>query len=444
MTFPVHCQHDLILWDVVEEHFSEAEFLFEQWEHALRSPTYNLTKLGMIERRLEAHLDGLVVGGRNVAARLLDSELANADEAGRATVAALALIFSGEEEAAGRVIETTLHAEAPLQQALARALMLARVGLLDRMLLARFRVAGPELQKAILLEVLTYRGVDVGDLLHPCSRSSDGRLISAVLDAAGRFGRRELISLAEEHLSSGHPLGASALKTSLVLGSQEAWWRCRQLVQEPRVDDPDALLLVALLGQPADHHILYAQLENPAHIERILWALGFCGTSQAGDSCLACLESKEARVAKAAAEAMAWIGGFDLNDLRFRDSATEPGEDETLPPLKEDDLDADLGVDGLDDLPIPNRPAIALWWKESSGRLEPDQRYLLGRPYSAGTVVHALEAGSLWRRHGVALELGIRSRGEQHVSTDAFSSRQCRQIAMLAGMSVGQWSRMEP
>jgi uncharacterized protein (TIGR02270 family) len=164
---------------------------------------------------------------------------------------------------------------------------------------------------------------------------------------------------------------------------------------------------------------------------------------QAGNECLTRLESEDERVAKAAAEAMAWIGGFDLSEQRFQESAPPPSEDETLPPLEEDDLNADLGLDGLDDLPVPNRGAVAQWWKENSGRLARDQRYLLGRPYWSGAVVHALEAGPLWRRHGVGLELDIRTGGEQHVSTDAFSSRQRRQIAALAGMSARQWSRME-
>src|SRR6267142_1727129 len=90
---------DLILWDVVEEHFNEAEFLFEQWERALHSPKYNLTELGAtLERRLAAHLDGLVVGGRPVAKRTLEPELENASEPNRTIVAALALLFMEEEK----------------------------------------------------------------------------------------------------------------------------------------------------------------------------------------------------------------------------------------------------------------------------------------------------------------------------------------------------------
>ncbi len=72
-------------------------------------------------------------------------------------------------------------------------------------------------------------------------------------------------------------------------------------------------------------------------------------------------------------------------------------------------------------------------------RLSKDGRQVFGRPFSAEAMVHAIEAAPLWRRHGVALELSIRT-GGKHVSTEAFSSRQCRQMAALEGLSLGQWS----
>jgi uncharacterized protein (TIGR02270 family) len=237
-------------------------------------------------------------------------------------------------------------------------------------------------------------------------------------------------------------LSALAIKASLALRSSKGWRRCLELAHEPAGDPYPSLLLVALLGQPADHDVLFMQLKNPARVERTLWVLGFCGTLHAANACLDHLGSEDARVAKAAAEAVAWIGGLDLKDRRFRASAAEPAPDETLPPLDEDDLDADLGLDGVDDLPVPNPAEIARWWKERRGTITANQRYLLGRPSSVGAIVHALDSGSLWRRHAVAVELAIRSGGEQHVSTDAFSSRQRRQIAALVGMSAGQWSQV--
>ena len=51
---------DLILWDVEREHLKEAEFLFDLRQARLCSPHYTVSELGArLERRLEAHIDGL-------------------------------------------------------------------------------------------------------------------------------------------------------------------------------------------------------------------------------------------------------------------------------------------------------------------------------------------------------------------------------------------------
>src|SRR5215813_13541908 len=108
MSHIVSDKAELILWDVVEEHLDEAAFLVDQWESALHSPKFDLKDLAKIERRLEGHIDGLIVGGNEVSRRILDLELANADERGRAVVSALALLFSRDDKNADRVLKTAL------------------------------------------------------------------------------------------------------------------------------------------------------------------------------------------------------------------------------------------------------------------------------------------------------------------------------------------------
>jgi uncharacterized protein (TIGR02270 family) len=428
---------EFILWDVVEEHFEEAAFLFGQWESALYSPKFDLAGLEKLEQRIEAHVDGLIVGGTEVARRILDPELTNGDDPGRATVAALALLFTADQDIAGRIIDTAVRANEPLQQALIRALVLVDLEFMDSILLNRFQTAGVASHRAALLETLTGRGIEV-ELPDEWSASSDPNLIGAVLDSTARFARNEWIALAEEHLTSSDPVRAKALRAAIALDSDKAWCLCRELAQQPDAADPDALVYIALLGKPTDHEILYKQLERPGNPEQALWALAYTGTLRAGDSSLNALESKNERVAKAAAEALSWIGGFDNTEQRFRAQAVEPGEQDTLPPLEVDDLDATLEPDGLDLLPVPNRAVIAEWWKQNRGCIAQQARNILGCA-GGSAVMHALEAGSLWRRHGLTFEMTVLSGGRQHVSTDAFSVRQRRQLAAIAG----QLPRME-
>ena len=83
-----------ILWDVVEEHLDEAEFLTEVWETNLDSPAYLRSEFEAgPQERLMAHVDGLVVGGDEVRTELLEATLADEDtERWRAAAAALALL----------------------------------------------------------------------------------------------------------------------------------------------------------------------------------------------------------------------------------------------------------------------------------------------------------------------------------------------------------------
>ena len=65
-----------VLWEVAEEHLDEAGFLWTQWERALVSPDYSASEVADgPEERLAAHLEGLALGGREVAERLLASKL---------------------------------------------------------------------------------------------------------------------------------------------------------------------------------------------------------------------------------------------------------------------------------------------------------------------------------------------------------------------------------
>ena len=86
-----------ILWDVVEEHLDEAEFLAEVWHVNLDSPAYLRDEFEKgPQERLMAHVDGLVVGGDEVRTELLEAALADEDtERWRAAAAALALTGLG-------------------------------------------------------------------------------------------------------------------------------------------------------------------------------------------------------------------------------------------------------------------------------------------------------------------------------------------------------------
>jgi len=422
-----------IVWNIIEEHFNEAEFLFGQWERALRSPRFDLSDLGTkIEQRLEAHLDGLVVGGPAVAERVLCQELKNLEEPGRAKTAALTLLFDLSLDTANQVVDVALEAEEPLQSAVSRAIILADVAHLDALLLERFREAEQEADLAILLKILTARGVDTRYKADGCLESSCPALTVAALESATRFQSTSALAFAESHLDAVDThLRKTALIAGITLGSRMAWEYCLHVAAGSGIFDPELQAIIAVLGTPDDHEILYRQLEIPAQLDKKIWVLGFCGTDRSADVCLGFLRNPDERVAKAAADSLAWIGGLDLSLEKFQKPPAEPAEEATLPPIEKDDLNADLSLTGFDDIAVPNPEPIMHWWNSFRDRLVQGRLYTLGQQRSAQTRIYALEVGALWRRHVIGLELAARSGGACQVSTDAFSTRQRRQISAL-------------
>ena len=433
MTSPKPPTADQLLWDVEKEHLREAEFLLELWSSRLFSPHYTLAELASrVELRIEAHLDGLEVGGPLVAEKLLDPLLDEARWPDLATVAALALLRSDAKEPARRVIDALLSTEGEQQEAIALALALAPCPQIDGNLQVQLRKAQTLESKAVLIEVFAARSLDPGPATRELLETGDARVQRAALTAASRIGRREVTDYADQLLTSpDRALRDAAVEAGLTFGSSRAWSECLRLARARDEVHLAAMELAALLGGPAQHEELRARLDDTQAREAVLWVLGFTGTIESGDRCVRHLYSRHERIAKTAAEALAAIGGFSLfaTELKQR-----PAEVEQPIPLEEDDLDADLVPDGVDLLPLPNGAAVEARWRQVRGGLSTNRRYIEGEVCSPAALVGALESASMRRRHNHARELAIRTAGVRQVTTTSFATRQQRQLRSLTGL----------
>lgn len=434
-----------LLWDVQEEHLSEAEFAVERWEQALTSPLYTLAEVrDGPEERLMAHTMGLIVGGSVVLDRLvrpvLERELD--DDRYRTAAAALTILDGAGREGPDIVLAQLPRARADGFWGLVRALQLSRRTDLDERMLAQLdALDGPALGGR--LEALAGRDVDVGKRLlvwikhsHPAIRRVAARL--ARRSSSSKVMRR-LLPLMRE----GDPwLRATALESALIRGLPGSWELACEAAFDPRTPGPlrkPALAWVAMQGDAGVHARIIAALASRPDPD-LLWATAIMGRPDGVAVAIELLDHP--RLDRLAGEVVCTVLGLSTRDERFwlDDGAhgsygVDPNE--ALPSLAVDDLDADLVPPEDRRLRRPNPWAIREWWVEAELEFSPALRYFGGRPLDCSTVALGLRDAPMRQRHPLALELAIRSAGRALLDTLAPARTQTTRLAAIFA-SVGE------
>lgn len=415
---------DWILWDVVAEHLDEAAFAFKGWLRALESPNDNLSALcNRNEPLLLAHIDGLLVGGSIVAERLLEPELSAPEEPGmeRSVVAAFALL----QQSRLAVVQNALFSPEPLVRLGAeRSLILVGPRACESWLQSQVRSSSSPSQRASLLRVGAGRRTPFANLLGSLQSESPEEAGAAAL--AARRSDPVLHAWALQHLLSANAASVrdATLETLLIQGSTVAFQRCAELAASTTQPNPKAMMLLALLGDRRSHEPLLASLSRRSHARFAIRALGFSGYGSHVEALLPHAASPDPLTAKLAGEAI-----FNITGLAAPTSGEgiEPG---ALPPLAEDNLDADLVPGAEEALPLPDAHALTRLCRAVAPSDSP-KRLLQGRPWTAARALEALRSAPMRQRHAVALWLRIRTAGAADFETRHLAQHQHAQLAQL-------------
>lgn len=414
----------MVLVDVLEEYLDEAAFRWVQWERALKAPDFTLAETAEREERLLAYLEGLEDADAldTVVRPAFDSE-----EASRISAATHALLALGEVD---EVLVRLRGAEAPARDAMLRALEVSEAPGLGPRLLELLKLEDEALQAGVL-DTLAFREEVPAEVLARFFTHAEPRARVAALRGALPLSeeavRRHLPGL----LDSAHPgIRAAAMEAGLASGVRLAWEACRKAVQSPGVHAREAMVLMAVVGDEADVAMLVDLLKVEELCADVLWALGFSGRVTAMEACAKYLEVPE--VARLAAEAFAAMTGLKLEGPHTLPPGERP-EGVPVPPEEQQSPDADLVPGPEDDLPWPHVAAVRDWWAQNQTRFTKGTRYLLGQPFSGPVLLDALESSPMRRRHVLARELAIRTRGQHVIPTRAFTHRQRAALAQARG-----------
>lgn len=405
----------MVLVDIWEEHLDEAAFHWSQWERALLAPDFTLAETAEREERLLAHLEGL----EDEAA--LDTVVRPAfesEEPPRLSAATHALLALGQVD---EVLVRLRGATGEARTAMGRALEVCEAPSLGARLRELLTVEDLDLQ-ARVLEALVFRQEASAEVLGRFLLHDEPRARVAALRGAAPLPEDTVRGRLPALLDSAHPgLRSAAMEAGLASGARLAWEVCRQAVRSGATHGAEPLVLLALGGDEEDVRLLVELLESAERRPRVLWALGFSGRVAAMEACVKYLA--EPSVARLAGEAFSAMTGLRLEGPH----ALPPGErppGAPPPPEEQEDLDANLVPSPEEDLPWPHVAAVTDWWHEARRRFEKGQRYLLGQPFRGPVLLEALETSPMRRRHVLARELTIRTRGQHVIPTRAFTRRQ--------------------
>jgi uncharacterized protein (TIGR02270 family) len=284
-----------------------------------------------------------------------------------------------------------------------------------------------------LCRLKAFRRVSAGRELTTAFESDDPEAQVSAMRAAGSLPMPHAQDWLNAGLRHRHPaVQYAAIESGIGRGIEAAWRAAHARAQQLDVQAGPCLSLVALLGAPADHEIIYSALRVPALQRQAIWALGHLGTVRAVEACVSGMQHEP--LARACGEAYCWITGADL--ARDRLAKDEPLPEP--PPFEEDDLDADLVPPPEALWPLPDVDAVRGHWRTCQPTLAAGVRHLRGRPVSPDAQLSCIETGPMLRRTDVVLELRARSRGRYDVETRAFTTRQRQMMAAGRAALAGE------
>ena len=406
-----------VIWRLVEESLSEAAFLWLRLDGALDAEDHQLLDVERwVEGRLFGALDGVRVAGPRVLDGLLPEAIRDVD---LGAVAAAAYVTANlKDVAATRLVEDVLH-ESPAERWAALACGLGRAGQTELLHALGSRL-GPAhaLGQTILLEALTFCGEAPRTSLQAWLESPEAELRCAAARALRFLPSSERDKLISRALASPDPqVQTHACIASAAAGDPQAWSACTARAARLDLHSAPLLPLLAACGGSREHACVGEALSVPELRRHALSALGFAGTRAAAEAALE--QIKAGRDVQEALAALAMITGLKPREFLLASAAPAAAE-----------LEAPAA--------IPDVAALEAWWASRGQGFEAGARYLEGEVASLLQLRTALERGPTGRRHTLALEMAVRSRGACFLQPRAFCQLQRQQLGQLAQLPERQ------
>jgi uncharacterized protein (TIGR02270 family) len=358
---------------IAEQHYEELQFLWSQRQNALRSAAYTMREMGILEERIEAHVQGLLVLGANLPDFVAKGFAG--DDAMAAFAAAYALLRLGSPDAIQRVRDAFVGAEGKRLEGIREALAHGPAQPLIPLLQSLFVSAPPPLAVAAGEALAFHRALQVSaEQLSPLLRDEAPAVRRGAWRIAAYGGMAVPPALYDIALRDEDPGVKAAALTAAAWNGYGGWLpHCRALADAPTPDGVHAIAMLAAVLPPQEYKAVAALVAQPAFgPERHQIAAAF-GHPVMIDFLLAEMESADPATAAGAGAAFSRMLGV----------AVESGRRATLPPADGKPVD-DFEAEFLDEVQLPDVPRAREHWERVRPRLAQATRVAHGVDVSGG------------------------------------------------------------
>lgn len=352
--------------DLLIEHYEEVAFLWAQRRTGLSSPLYVLPQFLFLEERIEAHVQGLLLGSREATQQLLDEGLA-APDVDRAFAAAYALLRRGTPEATQCITEILGQASGPALDGIGEALSQSPVPSLLDQITAMALAADPH-AAVVAAKVLAFQSPDhvPADLLGRLAKHDRVRIRQLAWRAMSRLQRAPALAQISVVYEAGE---ARADALAAAAWTRQRWLlgHCREIADRAEQEHAPDMRILGILGEPEDLprvlRLCAADRLGPTRFG----AVGTFGHSATLEALLEAIRSPDPRTAVAAGAAFTKITGASI-DSQTR--AILPPENGSPP----DDFDREF----LEEVILPNPEVAEGHWQKTKDVLSKGARWCHG------------------------------------------------------------------
>jgi uncharacterized protein (TIGR02270 family) len=402
---------------VVTQHAEESAFLWVLRSGTVHRPHFTLRTQTELDRRLDAHLDGLRLAGEG--GWRICKDVVPPESAGAIFALASSALGTGKDDRLAEVFAAAA-AEASFEKGLASAIAWQAPASAAKTIAGLLPSSEPIRRRAAIAASALLRR-DPGRPLVEAAGDADPTLAARALRALGELAKAEHLGLFQHHFDAKDPEVRfwACWSAALLSTDPNAVVRLKEIGAKPGPRSARAADLAVRRMAPAEASAWREKLAADPKGRRLSLSLaGAVGDPAAVPWLLALM--KEPPLARGAGEAFSFITGIDLEAEKL--DAKKPEGFESGP--TDNPEDTDVAMDADDDLPWPDPVKVAARWEAMKASLSPGKKYLLGREISPDRAREVLRTGKQRQRAAAALELAIRSPGQPLFNVAAPGFRQ--------------------